>query len=71
MEIVSLVGTLSAGSHLHITLSKADGSVIGGHVMGNLRVFTTCEIVIGNCNNIRMTRPFDEKTGFPELEISS
>ncbi|GAV07573.1 hypothetical protein RvY_17392-1 [Ramazzottius varieornatus] len=67
MEIVSLVGTLNEEAHLHISLSDKDGKVIGGHVMGDLIVFTTCEVVIGNCAGLRVTRPFDASTGFPEL----
>ena len=37
-EIVSLVGTLShtGEHHLHMSLSDAEGHVIGGHVMGDL-----------------------------------
>ena len=33
-EICSLVGTLSAGGHLHIVLGRADGSTLAGHVVG-------------------------------------
>merc|ERR1712150_128829 len=51
MEIVSLVGTLSSigGHHLHISLSDKDGNLVGGHVFGELNVFTTAEVVIGEC----------------------
>uniref|UniRef100_A0A0B6ZZ14 PPC domain-containing protein n=1 Tax=Arion vulgaris TaxID=1028688 RepID=A0A0B6ZZ14_9EUPU len=50
-EIVSLVGTLSGGEkgHLHICLSNERGEVIGGHVMGDLIVYTTAEVMIGSC----------------------
>ena len=49
-EIVSLVGTLAGEGHLHASLSDHHGCVIGGHVMGNMIVFTTAEVVIGNCD---------------------
>lgn len=68
LEILSLVGTISEGSHLHIALGDITGNVIGGHVMGDLIVFTTCEVVIGECTGWKMLRPFDPQTGFPELK---
>eukprot|EP00090_Calanus_glacialis_P005233 TRINITY_DN14044_c0_g1_i1.p1 TRINITY_DN14044_c0_g1~~TRINITY_DN14044_c0_g1_i1.p1 ORF type:complete len:151 (-),score=55.52 TRINITY_DN14044_c0_g1_i1:78-530(-) len=69
-EICSLVGTLSGeGGHLHIVLGKDDGSTISGHVVGDMVVFTTAEIVIGECKDAVFTRPFDQKTGFDELKV--
>lgn len=68
-EIVSLVGTLSAGGHLHVALSDAQGHVVGGHVLGDMVVFTTAEIVVGDCSELKFTRPFDPRTGFPELAV--
>ncbi|XP_077867232.1 bifunctional protein GlmU-like [Saccoglossus kowalevskii] len=68
-EIVSLVGTLSAGGHLHISLSDRKGAVIGGHVLGDLKVFTTAEIVIGQLSSTVFTREMDTRTGFGELVI--
>lgn len=71
-EIVSLVGTLSGdGGHLHISLSDAQGCVIGGHVIGGLYVFTTAEIVIGECSDLKFTREQDDFTGFQELAIKN
>ena len=71
MEIVSLVGTLSSigGHHLHISLSDKDGHVVGGHVFGELIVFTTAEIVIGDCEQLEFHREYDRETGFGELAI--
>ncbi|KAM5165235.1 bifunctional protein GlmU-like [Mantella aurantiaca] len=71
LEIVSLVGTLNEHAHLHISLSDKDGKTIGGHAMGDLNVFTTAEIVIGELSDLQFTREMDERTGFPELVISS
>ncbi|XP_069090449.1 bifunctional protein GlmU-like isoform X1 [Pleurodeles waltl] len=70
-EIVSLVGTLNETAHLHISLSDKDGKTLGGHVIGDLEVFTTAEIVIGECSSLQFTREMDERTGFPELVIST
>lgn len=70
-EIVSLVGTLNKEPHLHICLADKDGKTVGGHVIGNLQVFTTAEIVLGECSGLQFTREMDEYTGFPELVINS
>ncbi|KAM9551479.1 bifunctional protein GlmU-like [Salvelinus alpinus] len=45
-EIVSLVGTLNKEAHLHICLADKEGKTVGGHVLGDLEVFTTAEVVI-------------------------
>ncbi len=69
-EILSLVGTLSGErGHLHITLGTEDGSTIGGHVVGDLIIYTTAEVVIGECVDLQYTREADENTGFPELVV--
>lgn len=72
MEIVSLVGTLSSigGHHLHISLSTKQGNVIGGHVFGEMNVFTTAEVVIGECVDLNFTREFDRQSGFDELVVN-
>lgn len=72
MEIVSLVGTLSSvgGHHLHISLSNKDGAVIGGHVHGEMNVFTTAEIVIGECVDLTFAREYDYQSGFEELAVA-
>jgi predicted DNA-binding protein with PD1-like motif len=66
------VGTLSSigGHHLHISLSDKDGNVIGGHVYGEMIVFTTAEIIIGECENYVFNRDLDQETGFDELNVS-
>ncbi|XP_063297471.1 bifunctional protein GlmU-like [Pelobates fuscus] len=69
LEIVSLVGTLNEHAHLHISLADKDGKTIGGHALGDLEVFTTAEIVIGEASNLQFTREMDNHTGFPELVI--
>ncbi|EDO48643.1 predicted protein [Nematostella vectensis] len=42
----NLVRTISGGGHLHVSLGDKEGQVIGGHVMGNMIIFTTAEVVI-------------------------
>jgi len=56
--------------HLHISLGDKDGKVIGGHVVGDLIINTTTEIVIGNCDQLIFTREHDDTTGYPELKIA-
>lgn len=71
MEIVSLVGTLSSvgGHHLHISVSTKTGQVLGGHVFGEMNVFTTAEIVIGECEDLSFMREFDPASGYDELVV--
>ncbi len=69
-EIVSLVGTLSDGGHLHASLADDKGGVVGGHVLGDMVVFTTAEVVIGECSQLMFNREMDTRTGFHELVIS-
>ncbi|KAM7368325.1 hypothetical protein PAMP_014553 [Pampus punctatissimus] len=68
-EIVSLVGTLNQDAHVHICLSDSEGKTVGGHVMGDLEVFTTAEVVVGEAVDLQFTRELDERTGFPELVV--
>ncbi|XP_030627698.1 uncharacterized protein LOC115809950 [Chanos chanos] len=68
-EIVSLVGTLNKEAHLHICLADKEGKTIGGHVLGDLEVFTTAEVIIGEAADLEFIREMDDKTGFPELVV--
>ncbi|XP_029903229.1 uncharacterized protein LOC115356269 [Myripristis murdjan] len=68
-EIVSLVGTLNPEAHLHICLADKEGRTVGGHVLGDLEVFTTAEVVVGEAADLQFTREMDVKTGFPELVV--
>lgn len=71
-EIVSLTGVLSPeGGHCHIAISDGDGGTVGGHLMEGCRVYTTAEIVVGLLPGVRFTRPFDQRTGYPELEVET
>ncbi len=71
LEIVALSGTLSVdGPHLHLAVSRADGTVMGGHLLPGSTVRTTAEIVLGHLPGLAFTRPFDAKTGYNEINIT-
>jgi len=70
-EICSLVGTLSSSGHLHIVLGREDGTSVAGHVVGDLIVFTTAEVVIGECQGATFLREHDPATGFDELKVEA
>jgi predicted DNA-binding protein with PD1-like motif len=70
-EIVALVGTLGPdGAHLHIALSDGRGQTIGGHLQVGSQVYTTAEVVIGELDDLRFSRPHDPETGYDELVVS-
>ena len=69
-EICSLVGTLSGqAGHLHVVLGREDGSTLSGHLVGDCQIFTTAEVVIGECEQAVFSRPHDVHTGFDELQV--
>lgn len=71
MEIVSLTGTLGPdGVHIHISLARADGACIGGHLVRGCIVNTTAEVVIGEASGIEFRRRPDDVTGYQELNVS-
>ena len=71
LEIVSLVGTMCANRdhHLHCSVSRRDGTVVGGHVKGAATVRTTAEVVLGVLPSFAFSRVTDEVTGYKELSI--
>jgi hypothetical protein len=72
LEIVSLVGTVAkAGEsfHLHASVSRRDGSVVGGHIKGAAPVATTAELVLTELPEVTFTREPDPATGYAELVI--
>lgn len=69
-EVLALNGTVSArGTHLHICLSDNNGGTIGGHVMGDLIVFTTMELMLGEPTDVVLSREDDAATGYDELTL--
>lgn len=69
-EIVSATGTLSShGIHLHVSVSDADGAVIGGHLSDSCVIHTTAELVIGELEGLAFLREPDAATGYNELSV--
>jgi uncharacterized protein len=70
-EIFALTGTLApSGAHLHIGLSDAEGSCIGGHLCHGSLIYTTAEVIIGFSEEHTFERVLDPQTGYPELTIT-
>lgn len=70
MEIVSLMGTVSEKRcHLHVSFSKKDLTVVGGHLVAGSVINTTCELVIGVLEDCVYDVEFDEETGYDELVV--
>ncbi|MGJ7510018.1 PPC domain-containing DNA-binding protein [Variovorax sp. GT1P44] len=70
LEILTLSGTLTPqGSHLHMSVSDAEGQVHGGHVAPGCIVRTTAELLVAWLPEWRFSREFDTATGYPELAI--
>ncbi len=71
-EILTLSGMLSsAGVHLHMSVSNAQGECRGGHVVYGCLVYTTLETAIALIPHLEFQRVPDAATGFKELKISS
>jgi len=69
-EIVSLTGTVESGnSHLHISISDAEGNVFGGHLKMGSIVGITAEVVVGELDGLHFNREMDSNTGFEELVV--
>lgn len=71
LEIVSLVGTISAhgGSHLHLAVSDEAGRTIGGHLLDGSAVYTTAEVVLQVMDDLRFRRERDPISTYNELVI--
>ena len=70
LEILTLAGTLGAGgAHLHMSVSDADGRVLGGHVAPGCIVRTTAEVLLALLDDVRFTREPDAATGYAELHV--
>jgi len=68
LEILSLSGSLADnGVHLHMAVSKADGTVLGGHVGHGCVIRTTAEILLALLPDWQLTRAHDAGTGYQEL----
>jgi len=70
LEILTLAGSVSPdGAHLHMSVSDAQGRVLGGHVCAGCLVRTTAELLLALLPGQRFTREVDPRTGYPELKI--
>jgi predicted DNA-binding protein with PD1-like motif len=70
LEILTLAGSVSPdGAHLHMSVSDAQGRVLGGHVSAGCVVRTTAELLLALLPEQRFSRPLDAATGYPELRI--
>jgi len=68
LELLTLAGTFSAdGPHLHASVSRADGTVLGGHLLPGCTVRTTAEVVLALLPGWRFGRALDARTGYAEL----
>ncbi len=70
LEILTLAGSVSSdGAHLHMSVSDAQGQVLGGHVSAGCIVRTTVELLLALLPGQRFSRPVDARTGYPELRV--
>jgi len=70
LEILTLAGSLSPdGVHLHMTVSDAQGRVIGGHVAPGCIVRTTAEILLALLPDHHFSRAPDAQSGWDELVV--
>ena len=71
LEILTLAGSVSPdGAHLHMSVSDAEGRVLGGHVGPGCIVRTTAELLLALLPGQRFSREHDPLTGYAELKIS-
>lgn len=69
-EIASITGVVSVhGSHLHISISDAEGQTIGGHMESGCKIYTTAEVVLIAFDNSTYKREFAEDSGYEELVV--
>jgi predicted DNA-binding protein with PD1-like motif len=71
LEILTLAGSLAVdGAHLHMSISDAQGRVLGGHVAAGCIVRTTAEILLAVLSDHQFSRELDVAgSGFRELVI--
>jgi predicted DNA-binding protein with PD1-like motif len=70
LEILTLAGSLSPdGVHLHMSVSDAQGRVVGGHVAPGCIVRTTAEILVALLPDHAFSRAPDPQSGWDELVV--
>ena len=71
LEIVSVMGTLTPDhQHVHLSVSRADGSVIGGHLMEGCLIDPTAELIVHKYHQLSFSREHDPQTGYTELQVN-
>ncbi|WP_332877993.1 PPC domain-containing DNA-binding protein [Massilia sp. S19_KUP03_FR1] len=73
LEILTLAGSISPdGAHLHMSVSDAQGRVVGGHVAAGCMVRTTAELLLAILPDHAFSRETDpDGSGFRELVVRS
>lgn len=70
LELLGLSGTIAVnGVHLHLSVSDAEGRVIGGHAAEGCIVRTTAEVLLQLLPGWDFRREADAHTGWAELVI--
>lgn len=75
LELLSLTGNIVPGEdvlldcHLHITVGKSSGEVIGGHLF-DAQVFATCEILLTELVVAGIERHHSKSGGVPTIYFS-
>ena len=70
-ELLTLAGSIGVGgSHLHMSVSDAQGRVLGGHAGYGCTVRTTAEVLLMLLPAWRFTREVDAATGWAELVVA-
>jgi predicted DNA-binding protein with PD1-like motif len=71
LEILTLAGSLAPdGAHLHMSISDAQGRILGGHVSAGCIVRTTAEILLAVLPEHEFSRELDVGgSGFRELVV--
>lgn len=70
LEILTLAGSVSPeGAHLHMSVSDAQGRVLGGHVAAGCIVRTTAEVLLALLPGHAFSREHDPLTGYLELTV--
>ncbi|WP_028109997.1 PPC domain-containing DNA-binding protein [Ferrimonas futtsuensis] len=70
VEIVSVMGTLTPDhQHIHLSVAKRSGDVVGGHLLEGCVIDTTAELIIHQYHNLSFGREPDPHTGFTELTV--
>lgn len=70
VEIVSVMGTLTPKhQHIHISVAKQNGEVIGGHLLEGAIIDTTAELILHHYSTLAFSREHDNNTGYTELVV--